>query len=233
MKARKSNASEQKMTKNRNRGHWNRSRARINAGSLMAEAAAGLVMLAMLFAGGVIFLSNVALLSYYRDKIGSVTNHASAYGASLSSWCNSYDPNLTDDMLSHRTRTLARQALSEMHLPAGSNVTVTAKTVDKKIAVTVTVSNLRLIGEGNIFPLTVTLSDTALAPLNNDEPPMLVRIGGRIPVVVPSYGKWDRKLSYTTNDVPADIARLSRLRTARVLMGNLAPLPGSVRFGSL
>lgn len=169
-------------------------------GAGMVEAAVGMLIISGLVAVGLVFLVNLAMMSYYKDKIGVLTNQAAGYAANLVSWGYSNNAAVTDALLSSSTAAVIRDALGSMGLPSSDDdVTVTAqRNTDDTVKVSISVSNLRLTGHGNILPMKVTLTDSAIATLNNDKPPMLVRVGTggyrSAPVaVVPAFGKYDSR----------------------------------------
>jgi hypothetical protein len=187
---------------------------RLQSGSGIAEAVAGLCIIAAIVVLSTQLLVNIAIASYYKDKIGVVTNCAAGYAASICSWNYSSTANITDPILSARITGVVKSALRQMNFPSGQDVTVTAqKNADDTVRVTLEVRNLKLSGKGNIFPLTITMTDSAVATLNNDKPPMLLQMGtagyAASPIgVVPAYGIWNPNDS---NNVLAHLGSYTRM----------------------
>ncbi len=156
----------------------------------LVEGVMGLLVLTMFLVLSVLLLVNVCLVSYYQGKVGLVADQAAAFAASVASSNYSFDPNLTDSKLSKVTKQVVDLALADMHLPAAKEVLVVQS--GERVKVTIAVAKIKLIGNGNILPLTVSLKDSACAMLNNDVPPALVQFSGAgQQAVVPSYGKSD------------------------------------------
>lgn len=172
-------------------------------GAGIVEGVLGLLLITGIVVLGVLFTLSVGMTVYYKGKLGLVANQAAKYVASVCSWSYSYNSLMTDSRLSKEARQEADAALQQMGLPPATSVT--AHWDGDKVSVSITVGRLPVFGAGNILPATISLTDTAVAILNNDQPPMLVNLaainslyhplspaGTYVRQVVPAYGKfWD------------------------------------------
>lgn len=199
----------------------------------MVEGVMGLVLMFSVIVLGIILFINIGLLSYYQNKIGMLADHAAGYAASLGSWQGVVTPNLTDDRLSQQTKLLVDKALGEMGFPTGKNVSVKAQQLPGMVKVSITVRNVRLAGNGNILPFSVTLADTAVATLDNDRAPMVATIKGYgYGIRVPAYGRFTKKLSLDApiGNTEPGIALMQQAKQHKAVIGALSPVDFSLKL---
>jgi hypothetical protein len=201
--------------------------ARGQSGVGMVEGVIGLVLMFSVIVLGIVLFINIGLLTYYQGKIGMLADHAASYAASLGSWQGVLTPNLTDDRLSQQTKILVDKALGEMGFPTGSNVNVRAQQLAGMVRVSVTVRNVRLSGNGNILPFSVTLTDSAVASLDNDRAPMVAVING---IRIPAYGRFTKKLSFDApiGNTQPGVALMQQARQHKSIFGALSPVDFSL-----
>ncbi|MBI4532377.1 MAG: hypothetical protein HY711_00400, partial [Candidatus Melainabacteria bacterium] len=125
-------------------------------GSGLVEGMLGLVLIIGGIVCGTILLVNVGIATYYKEKLGFISNQAANYAASL-------DPK---ENISDKTKDFVKELMPKMGFAnSGLEVTTALSTVAGKQAATVTVasSELPLFGRGSILPLTLSLKDSATA----------------------------------------------------------------------
>lgn len=162
-------------------------RARSNSGAVLAE---GVVALSLIVAGvvlGTLLLVNVGIASYYKEKLGLVTNQVAVRLARHISWNSSFPKALND---TEEATTVANSLLTAMGLPKAKTVTVVSKS--DFVTVTIVVDGFPMFGQGTVIPVKISLQDTAAAAFLDDQPPALLNItdGNGQGLVVPCYGKF-------------------------------------------
>lgn len=138
---------------------------RNQSGASLVEAVVGLLIIVVGTVFGALLLLNVGRVTYYKQKIGFVVQQLAYYAAIL--------PAPQDDpSVQPLLQTMAQQMIDRMGLNA-SSVTVSAGApstpidpqagVGVKIDLTVAFPTLLSAGFNSTIPLTVTLSDSAVA----------------------------------------------------------------------
>ena len=133
-------------------------RAKRVRGAVLVE---GVVALSLIIGGtvmAVLFLLNVGMGVYYKEKLALVSNQAALFAGSL----NPADPDLNS-----KTKEQAQKIATAMGLPPTVQVTSIDTSDPTLIAVTVSMSGLPLFGNGQFLPQTISLSDTAAIPTAN------------------------------------------------------------------
>jgi hypothetical protein len=171
-------------------------------GSGIVEGVAGLSVLILTIVAGSLLILNVGIAAYYKSKVGSVANQAAARAASIVSWSMSYKPDQTAGQLQSDVTKIVNSLLVNSGLPKAKSVQTEftkeglGQTAFKNelVKVTVVVDRLPLFGGGDLFPKALSVQDTAMAVLPNDQPPALVTLSiagnPRSAITIPSYGKF-------------------------------------------
>jgi hypothetical protein len=105
---------------------------------------------------------NAGMSTYYKEKLGFVTNQCATYAASLS----------PGDDLEGKTGLMAKALLKAMGMPSQTvKVKVDATALEDRggLKVTVSVNGFGLFGSGDLIPTSISLQDTAIS-LRNGSP---------------------------------------------------------------
>jgi len=125
-------------------------------GAVLAEGVAALWMITIGVVCGVTLLINVGMSTYYKEKMGFITNQAATYASSLPA---GYD-------IRDKTIAIVKGLLKDMNMPTSDyNVKVTASRIEDHAAVSVElrINNLPLFGNGEWLPLKIGLVEKATA----------------------------------------------------------------------
>jgi len=132
---------------------------RTRSGAALVEGVVSLVLITIGTVAAMTLLVNAGMSTYYKEKMGFVSNQCATYAASLS----------PSDDLQAKTEAMARGLLKAMGMPTQAlKVTVEEKTIEDRVAlkVTLAVSGFGLFGSGDIIPTSISLQDTSVAMRN-------------------------------------------------------------------
>ncbi len=125
-------------------------------GAVMVEAVAGMGLIIVCTLTALGLLVNAGMSTYYKEKISFIANQTAQFAVGLGP---------TEDVQT-RCEDCAKGLLKALGLPsAGCKVKVEPKTVadTPAIAVTVMAQNLPLLANVQLFPTSISMSDTAIA----------------------------------------------------------------------
>jgi hypothetical protein len=137
-------------------------RQRDKHGAALVEGVISLVMITIGTVAAVTLMVNAGMSTYYKEKLGFVTNQCATYAASLSP---------ADDM-EGKTELMAKALLKTMGMPSQTvKVKVEGELVQDRpgLKVTISVSGLGLFGSGDLLPTSISLQDSAIS-LRNGTP---------------------------------------------------------------
>lgn len=124
------------------------------AGQALVEGVVALVLLGFATVLAALLLVNVGLVAYYKEKLGLVSNQAASFA---------FQRPRSEDSTAITTQ-FADELMTSVGLPATNTRVIVDKnvTLSGQPAVRVNVStNLRVLGQTNVFPLTIPVSDAA------------------------------------------------------------------------
>ena len=121
----------------------------------MLEGVAGLVIITIGVVGAVLLLLNVGVASFYKERLGFVTQQAATFASKR----------LSSSDLQESTKAITEALLTENGLPPTVQFEAKKVTVNNRdfARVSLSVAGLTLIGNGDLLPKAITLSDTASA----------------------------------------------------------------------
>ena len=179
------------------RGRLRRAGARRAGGAGIVEGVVGITLIVIAAAFGGLLMLNCSQAAIYKQKLGLVSSSAAALAASMASWDYDYNPGTTDGVLENDLKPSIDKALRAMGLPNATRVIVHREfsgSPGGSISVTVTVGDLPVIGHSKAFPRLMSISDTCVAPLNNNEPAGLMAVellgAPNLSETLPVYGKF-------------------------------------------
>lgn len=172
---------------------WKRSKS----GSGIIEGSAGFVLVTVVSIACGLMVSAIGAACYYKFKLGCVSDRSAEYLASLIYWSGSANPNFAGASLQLRAENLVNGLLANSGLPAAS--AVDASISGRLLTVSITVPGLRLINGTDALPISITLSDSAVAPIAVSQPPGVLglNIPGSGTIYAPAYGKTGATNFYT------------------------------------
>lgn len=123
-------------------------------GTVITESVVGLVLISMMLIGGVCFLINSGLCTFYKHKLAFVTIEVARYAASMQSGQDTQS----------QVASFANKMLNGVGLPDGK-VDVEEVSIEGSKAVKVTIQDTPQLLKGVPYlPASITLTDTATAP---------------------------------------------------------------------
>jgi hypothetical protein len=156
-------------------------------GGGLSEGAASLVMITLVILLCVFLVFGAGAASYYKYKLGCVTDRTAEYLADLYYWNGAANPNFSGGSLPARAQELSSKLLTDYGLPPA--ITTDAYVSGQLLTVQVIVPGLQLLQGSSIFPVSLTLSDKAVVPIPLSEPPGVMAVtDGTLTVNVPVYG---------------------------------------------
>lgn len=160
-------------------------RPRRQTGAVIIEGAVGMSMIIAAVVAGTLLLVNCGVATYYKAKLGFAAQEIATFGANVPTGSNPTAP----------TRAFANQFLRIAALN-DAEVIVNRVTIggEEAVKVEVRAKALKLIGNGNFLPKSLTLSETAVALRHNWKPDYLLTLSlrenyGNTMVTVPCYGR--------------------------------------------
>ncbi len=133
---------------------------RRQSGQALVEGGVALVLIVGGTVASTLLLANVGLSTYYKEKLGFVCNQASSYASQLPRKENPSD----------KTKKFVNELVAVMGLPVSGIPSILVDnsiTVNGQSAVKVTINaEMKLIGQGDITPLTVPVTDSSVAMLS-------------------------------------------------------------------
>lgn len=134
---------------------------RINQnGAVLVEGVVALVLIIIGTVLGTLLLVNSGLSIYYKEKLGFVANQASQFAFQLPA---DKDPR-------PQTTVFVNELIEKIGLPAEKTTVTTDNTVQiagVRGAKVIISAELKLIGKGDVLPLTIPLTETAIAIASN------------------------------------------------------------------
>lgn len=131
-----------------------------SSGAVLVEGVVALVLIIIGTILGTLLLVNAGLSTYYKEKLGFVANQASQFAFQFPA----------DSNPQAQTTAFVTELMEKIGLPAEKTVVTTDNTVRiagvRGAKVTIT-ADLKLIGKGDVLPLTIPLTETAIAIASN------------------------------------------------------------------
>jgi hypothetical protein len=160
-------------------------------GAIIIEGAVGLMLITGVCVACLTLMMALGTASAYKYKLGCVSDRTAEYMATLVYWSGASNPNFAGPNLQLHAQQLVNNLLNDYGLPPSSTVTanITTSASEQLITVGITVPNLKIIGGAVALPVSVTLSDTAVAAVPVSEPPGVVTFtNGTRTIFVPAFG---------------------------------------------
>lgn len=133
---------------------------RNSSGQALVEGVAALILIVIASILATLFMVNSGLATYYKEKLGFITNQAASFAFQLPRTADPTGP----------TTDFVNNLCTEIGLPA-SGISVKANNtinISGKPAVIVTVTaNCKIFGKDSIFPVSIPMSDTTAAIQTN------------------------------------------------------------------
>ena len=130
------------------------------SGAVLVEGVVALVLIITGTVLGTLLLVNSGLSTYYKEKLGFVANQAAQFAFQIPA---DKDPKA-------QTTAFVLELMEKIGLPSENTVVTTDNTVQvagvrgAKVVIT---ANLKLIGKGDVLPLTIPLTETSIAISSN------------------------------------------------------------------
>lgn len=124
-------------------------------GAAIVEGVVGLWLIITGTVLAVLLLINTGMSTYYKEKLGFISNQCASYAATLSP---------ADDVQA-KVEPFAKDLLGALGIAnTGCKVKVEEKNIQDRVAlkITVAVSGLKLFGQGDVLPGTIALEDSAI-----------------------------------------------------------------------
>ncbi|MBX9686465.1 MAG: hypothetical protein K2X27_07170 [Candidatus Obscuribacterales bacterium] len=174
------------------------SRARNSSGSGLIEGTAGVVVITLVFLAAVCFILGAGLSSYYKYRVANVVDRCAEYMSRQVVWAGMNNPDYAGKNLLPRSKTLVNKLLADSGLPQASLVEV----VDSGTELTlhVKVDGLPLLPGSKSLPMTISMQDTAVAPIPDSKAPAIMSFTcGGMALYAPAYGLFVNPYSSGSN----------------------------------
>ncbi|MBX9690392.1 MAG: hypothetical protein K2X27_27000 [Candidatus Obscuribacterales bacterium] len=194
------------------------SNPRSRQGSVLAEGVLGTWLVISALSFGATFLVNSGLATYYKQRLGFITNQVATLAANeIASpmFTSTADTEAT-------TKERAKRLIKDLGLPAPQSVDVVIdppqspptsvnppSSVETKVTVTVHLFGMQLIGNGTILPSVLALQDTSVVTVDRTRPRYAAnmleecsQVGGGVGVgiTLPAYGGYSYAHGVPSND---------------------------------
>jgi hypothetical protein len=162
---------------------------RRTTGSALVLTSVVLMSLSFVFVMLCLYIGNLSLAAYYRDKLHMLTKQALSCYISELSWYGCAVPGATAAAAQDKVQDEVNESLRGMGMPAG---TVTVTSVGQQVTVTIAVNGLALISKNSFIPTHLDMQDSLVGDLGALHPRGTVGLsvpGGPV-VLVPTYGRF-------------------------------------------
>jgi hypothetical protein len=165
-------------------------------GQGIVETAAALIVIIMVFVGGVAMIADFGTYVCYKIRVSAIADAAAQYAADQTYWLGSRRPlaYFSDPQIQTLTDKVVTDLLTnEGLLDAPVNAPITSDTANGVCSVTVTAANLPMPIPLGIFPQSVSIVETAAAPYPNERPIAVLNANftnGSVNsgIILPTYG---------------------------------------------
>jgi hypothetical protein len=155
-------------------------KVRTSTGGALLFAVGGLIILTFILALGVLFLTNVGIAAYYRDKVDFVAREGAEIAAGALSWADS--PRVistgqgkgrlaTVDDATAQTVPVVQALCKNMGLPVPSASDIEVSADNTQATVRVTIRGLVMAKGNSIFPSFINMTATEQKTFDEDRPP--------------------------------------------------------------
>lgn len=163
--------------------------ARNANGQSMIQGALSLSLIVGIIFAATLVLLNIGMAIHYKQRISFMTRQVAEAAAAQLSWGGSYN-NVSASKLESDCKLRMNDLLKNAGLPSNANVSV--KQDYYSVAVTASVSNLPMFGEGTFIPNLATINSTSSVELSASRPPgtLTLSVTGspNDAVSIPCYG---------------------------------------------
>jgi hypothetical protein len=195
--------------------------ARSQRGQALIEGAAVMILIVMLSVMCVVFVLNVGMSMYYKQKLSFAACQAAQSAVDMCTWNNAIRPGVSSTEVETYTRKRLQESLQSLGLPPADLIDIDR--TDVGVTVKVKISNLQLIKSG-FLPSFVSLEESSSYLFAVNEPPAVLTIRGGDPtamegnnmsVQIPVYGRFslrtsapDMRQRFGVHNVPAGTSAL-------------------------
>lgn len=167
------------------------SKARSQNGQALLEGTSTVVFIMIAAVGSLLFLLNLGMSIYYKQKVGFILNQVAAAEADALSWSGSYN-NIPVSGLESDAKSRLRELLKQAKMDGTLDVKVRQQAYT--VVVDATVSGLPLFGKGTFLPNVIAVKDTASAEISDSRPPGILTLSvtgsPKDSLMLPCYGRF-------------------------------------------